>query len=207
MTLALGVLVSGSGSNLEAILEAIARRELDAEVRLVVSNKRGAFALERAARRDVPTAFVDHEAFPTREAFDADVVSRLRGRGVEAVVLAGFMRIVTPVLLEAFPDRVVNIHPALLPAFPGVPGPRQALEYGVKVAGCTVHMVDAGVDTGPIVAQAAVPVLAGDTEASLAARLLREEHRILPRALAWLARGELVVERGAGRPRVRVPAS
>ncbi len=151
--IALGVLVSGSGTNLQAILDAVAARTLDAKVALVLSNVARAGALERARAAGVPTAVVEHQRYPDRRAFDAAVVAALREHGVELVVLAGFMRIVTDVLLGAFPMRVVNIHPALLPSFPGVHGPRQAIAYGVRVAGCTVHFVDGGTDTGPIIAQ------------------------------------------------------
>lgn len=203
--LALGVLVSGGGTNLEAIFAAIEARELSAVVRVVVSNKPGAYALERARARGVPTCVIDHRAFAGREAFDAELVRVLREHAVSCVVLAGFMRIVTTTLLDAFPDRVVNVHPALLPAFPGVHGPAQALAYGVKVAGCTVHFVDAGVDTGPIIVQRAVSVAEGDDEAALAARILVEEHRALPEALHAIAEGRVSVVRPVeGRPRVTV---
>jgi phosphoribosylglycinamide formyltransferase-1 len=203
--LALGVLVSGGGTNLEAIFGAIEARELSAAVRVVISNKAGAYALERARARGVPTCVIDHRAFAGREAFDAEIVRVLRDHAVSCVVLAGFMRIVTSVLIDAFPDRVVNVHPALLPSFPGVHGPAQALAYGVKVAGCTVHFVDAGVDTGPIIAQRAVDVAEGDDAAALAARILVEEHRALPQALQAIAEGRVRVDRPAeGRPRVTV---
>lgn len=200
MTLSLGVLVSGSGSNLQSVLDACSDGRLDAAVRVVVSNKPGVFALERAAKSAVEALTLSHRDFASREAYDGALVEALRARGVDTVVLAGFMRIVTPVLLEAFRGRVINIHPALLPAFPGVDGQKQALEYGAKVAGCTVHFVDAGMDTGPIITQRAVPVLEDDTVETLRARILVEEHKALPAALQWLAEGRLVVE---GR-RVRV---
>ncbi len=200
MTLKLGVLVSGSGSNLQAILDACANKTLDASVELVLSNKPGVFALERAARAGVATAVLSHRDFSTREAFDAEIVRLLRARSVDTVALAGFMRIVTPTLLEAFASRVINVHPALLPSFVGVDAQRQALEYGAKITGCTVHFVDAGTDTGPIIAQAAVPVLEDDTVEALRARVLVEEHRLLPLALQWLAEGRLSLD---GR-RVRV---
>lgn len=200
-----GVLVSGGGTNLQAVLDAVAQKHLDAEVRVVLSNVAQARALERAKSAGVPTVVLDHKGFASREAFDAAVVEELRARGVELVLLAGFMRIVTPVLLDAFPQRVVNIHPALLPAFPGVHAQRQALDYGVRVAGCTVHLVDAGTDTGPILAQAAVPVLDGDDEDALARRILVEEHKLLPTVLQWFAEGRVEVEAREGkRPRVRV---
>ena len=197
-----GVLVSGSGTNLKAILDA---RDERIEVGVVVSNVATAKALDRARSAGVPAVVVDHKAFAGREAFDAAVVEVLRAHRVSCVVLAGFMRLVTPVLLSAFPDRVVNIHPALLPAFPGVHAQRQALAYGVKVTGCTVHLVDAGMDTGPILAQETVPVLDGDDEAALTARLLEKEHAVLPRVLRAIAGGGLTVTRAAdpgARPRV-----
>ena len=201
----LGVLVSGSGTNLQAILDAIRGRELDARVAVVVSNVPGAHALDRAREAGVEAVVVDHTEFATRSEFDAAVVALLRARGVELVVLAGFMRLLTGSLLDAFPMRIVNVHPALLPAFPGVAGQRQALEYGVRVTGCTVHFVDGGTDTGPIIAQATVPVLDGDDEASLTARILAKEHELLPRVLQWIAEGRVAVHVGAGgRARVHV---
>jgi phosphoribosylglycinamide formyltransferase-1 len=203
----LGVLVSGSGTNLQAILDAIRERSLDARLAVVVSNVPEAKALERARAANVETVVVDHRGFADRAAFDAAVVEVLRARGVELVVLAGFMRLLTPVLLDAFPMRIVNVHPALLPAFPGIHGQRQALEYGVRVAGCTVHFVDRGTDTGPIIAQATVPVLDDDDEATLTARILTKEHELLPRVLQWVADGRVSIEATkSGRPRVRVRA-
>jgi phosphoribosylglycinamide formyltransferase-1 len=202
----LGVLISGEGTNLQAILDSIAARKLDAQVVLVLSNVASAGGLERARRAGVPTAILSHKDYPDRESFDAAVVAKLREHGAEHVVLAGFMRIVTRVLLDAFPMRVVNIHPALLPAFPGVHAPAQAIAYGVRVTGCTVHFVDAGTDTGPIVAQAVVPVLPDDDEASLRARIHVQEHALLPAVLQWIAEGRVSVERPprTGRSRVRV---
>jgi phosphoribosylglycinamide formyltransferase-1 len=201
----LGVLVSGSGTNLQAILDAVRAGTLEARVAVVVSNVPGARALERAREAGVEAVIVDHRTFTDRAAFDAAVVEVFRERGVDVVVLAGFMRLLTPVLLDAFPMRIVNVHPALLPAFPGIHGQRQALEYGVRVAGCTVHFVDHGTDTGPIVAQAAVPVLDDDDEATLTARILEEEHELLPRVLQWISEGRVTVEKAAGgRPRVRI---
>ena len=204
-TLKLGVLISGSGTNLQAILDAIAGGTLDAKVTLVLSNIAAAQGLERARTAGVPTKVIDHRGFLARTEFDAAVVQALREHGAEWVVLAGFMRVVTPVLLDAFPMRVINVHPALLPAFPGTHGVRQALEYGVRVAGCTVHLVDQGTDTGPIVAQAAVPVFSTDDEATLAARILVEEHALLPKVLQWIADGRMKVQTNAGAEgRVRV---
>ena len=201
----LGVLVSGGGTNMQAIVDAIAEKRLDAVVRVVVSNVAAAGGLARAKAAGIPAAFVDHKAYASRPEFDAAVVEVLRAHGVEWVVLAGFMRIVTATLLDAFPHRVVNVHPALLPAFPGASGQAQALAYGVRIAGCTVHLVDAGTDTGPILAQAAVPVLEGDDEAALRARILVQEHALLPAVLQWIAEDRVRVERRQGaRPLVHV---
>ena len=189
----IGVLVSGSGSNLQSILDACARGELPARVVCVISNKADAFALERARRAGIPALHLDHRAHAGREAYDAALVATLREFEVELVVLAGFMRIITTVLLEAFPMAVMNIHPALLPAFPGLHAQRQALDYGAKFAGCTVHFVDAGTDTGPIIVQAAVPILEDDTEETLSGRIQKEEHRIYPEAVKLFAQGRLSV--------------
>lgn len=204
-TFVIGVLVSGSGTNLQAILDAVGNGQLGAKVGVVVSNVPTAKALERAKAAHVPAIVVDHKAFPTREAFDAAIVEVLQAHKVDCVVLAGFMRLVTKTVLDAFPNRVVNVHPALLPAFPGLHAQRQALEYGVSVSGCTVHFVDAGTDTGPIIAQAPVPVLDSDDEASLVARILQKEHELLPLVLQWIADGRVsVVQPAKGRPRVNV---
>lgn len=190
----IAVLVSGSGTNLQAILDAANRGELGAEVRLVVSNVAGVRALERAEAAGVPTRVLVHREFPSREAYDEALASCLGEARVELVALAGFMRIVTPRFLQAFPGRVLNIHPSLLPAFPGLHAQRQALEHGVKVSGCTVHFVDEGCDTGAIIAQAAVPVLEGDDEAALTARILVEEHRLYPAALRAVAKGQVELQ-------------
>ncbi len=198
--LRLGVLVSGSGSNLQALLDACAHGDYPAEVAVVVSNKPDAFALERAQRAGVPTRVLEHKGFADREAFDAALLQALREAGVELVCLAGFMRLLGKAFIDAYAGRIVNIHPSLLPSFPGLHAQRQALERGVKVAGCTVHFVDSGTDTGPIIAQAAVPVLPTDDEAALAARILVEEHRLYPLAVRLVASG--AVELSAGRTRV-----
>lgn len=190
----IGVLVSGSGTNLQSILDACAHGGLPARVVCVISNKPDAYALERAKKAGIPGLHLDHRAYSGREAYDEALVASLREFEVELVVMAGFMRIITPVLLEAFPLTVMNIHPALLPAFPGLHAQRQALEYGAKFAGCTVHFVDAGTDTGPIIAQAAVPVLEGDTEETLSARIQKEEHRLYPEAIKLFAQGMLEVD-------------
>lgn len=203
----LGVLVSDSGTNLQAILDATRSGALDVEVGLVISNQPGVRALDRAKEAGVPARVISHRDFADRAAFDAELVAALRPAGVTHVVLAGFMRVLTAVLLDAFPWRVINIHPALLPAFPGIHAQRQALEYGVKLAGCTVHFVDAGTDTGPIIAQSVVPVSEADTEETLSAHILGEEHRLLVAVLAALADGEVRVVPGAGGSRPRVQLS
>lgn len=192
--LRLGVLVSGRGTNLQAILDACRSGAIPARVVLVVSDRAGAPALERARRAGVPAAFVDPRGFPDRVAFDLHVADRLAASGVELVCLAGFMRILSPAFVQRFRHRILNVHPSLLPAFPGKDAQRQALEYGVKVSGCTVHLVDEGVDTGPIVLQWAVSVHEDDTEESLAARILEHEHRLYVEAIRLYAEGRLDLE-------------
>jgi phosphoribosylglycinamide formyltransferase-1 len=191
--LKIGVLASGSGSNLQAIIDEAVAGLIPVEVVMVLSDKPDAYALTRADKAGIPTAVVLPGDFATREEYDAKVVKLLTLAGAEAVALAGYLRIVTPVLLEAFPQKVLNIHPALLPSFPGLHGQRQAFEYGVKVAGCTVHFVDSGLDSGPIILQAPVPVLEDDTEETLTARILEQEHIIYPLALKLLAQGKLSI--------------
>lgn len=188
-----GVLISGSGTNLQALLDACAAPDFPARVAVVISNRRDAYGLERARAAGVPAVWVPHRG-KARADFDAELVAGLREHGAQWVCLAGFMRIVTPVFLDAFPQRVLNIHPALLPAFPGVHAQAQALAAGVKVAGATVHFVDAGTDTGPIIAQGAVPVLDDDDEDALKARILAVEHELYPRALRLAVEGRLRVE-------------
>ena len=195
-----GVLVSGSGTNLQAIIDRIAAGRLDCRVGVVLSNRAGVRALERAAAAGIPTRVVDHRAYPERERFDGAVVEVLREAGVELVVLAGFDRLVSRVLLGAFPDRVINIHPALLPAFKGLHAQRDALAYGVKLAGATVHLVDEQTDHGPIIVQGAVGVRPDDTEDTLRERILAVEHEIYPAAIQLFAEGRIEV---SGR-RVRV---
>jgi phosphoribosylglycinamide formyltransferase-1 len=190
-----GVLASGSGTNLQALIAAAQRGDLGpARLAVVGVNVPGCGALERAERAGIATFVLDHKAFASREGFDAALVETLRQHQVELVVLAGFMRLLTPAFLAAFPKGVVNIHPALLPAFPGTHAQRQAFTYGVKFSGCTVHFVDHGTDTGPIIAQAVVPVLDTDDEEGLRARILAEEHRLLPAAVRAVAEGRVSVE-------------
>lgn len=193
-TIKLGVLISGTGTNLQAIIDAIRRGDLKAEIRLVVSNRPDAQGLERARRHGIETAVIEHRKFPSREDFDRAVLAALRDRSVELVALAGFMRLLSSVMLDAFPGRIMNIHNSLLPSFAGIHGPKDAIEYGVKIAGCTVFFVTPGVDVGPVIVQAAVPVLPDDDEQRLAARILQQEHRILPHAIALFQQGRLELQ-------------
>ena len=179
----LGVLISGRGSNLQAIIDAIAERRLEARIAVVISSRAGAAGLDRARQAGIETAVLAPAQFPDRDAYDRALAATLKAKGVELVCLAGFMRLVGPALLAAFPDRVLNIHPSLLPAFPGLHAQRQALDHGVRVAGATVHLVNSELDAGPIVLQAAVPVRDDDTEDTLSARILVEEHRLYPEAI------------------------
>jgi phosphoribosylglycinamide formyltransferase 1 len=188
-----GVLVSGRGSNLQALADAARRGDLGGEVAVVVSNIESALGLERARQAGIPAVFHDHRG-RKREDFDAEVVGILRAHRVDLVCLAGFMRLLSPVFVRAFPGRILNIHPALLPAFPGLDAQRQAWEHGVKVSGATVHLVDEGLDSGPIVAQEAVSVRSSDTAETLAARILEVEHRLYPRAVRLLLEGRCRVE-------------
>ncbi|MGQ9557770.1 MAG: phosphoribosylglycinamide formyltransferase [Desulfurispora sp.] len=192
--LKIGVLASGRGSNLQALLDACAGGNIPAEVAVVLSDISDAYALQRARQSQVPALHVDPAAWPGREQYEQELVRLLQAHGVELVCLAGYMRLVGRVMLQAFPGRIMNIHPSLLPAFPGLHAQKQALDYGVRFTGCTVHFVDEGMDSGPIILQAVVPVLDGDDEASLAARILEQEHQIYPRAVDLFARGRLLLK-------------
>jgi phosphoribosylglycinamide formyltransferase-1 len=185
----LGILGSGSGSNMQAILDAIDAGTLDASIALVLSDNPDAFILERARRRNLPTGLIDCGGFRTKfpEEAQAATAERLKAAGVELVCLAGFLRLVKRPLLEAFPGRILNIHPALLPAFPGLEAWKQALAAGVAETGCTVHFVDEGMDTGPVILQETVPIQPGDTAASLHARIQGLEHRLYPQAISRVA--------------------
>jgi phosphoribosylglycinamide formyltransferase-1 len=192
------VLASGRGSNLAALIEAAADPAYPAEIALVLVNVKGAAALDRAHAAGIPTRLIEHRCFPDRASFDAALDAALRDDGIELVCLAGFMRLLTPAFVEAWRDRMINIHPSLLPAFPGLDTHARALQAGVKIAGCTVHFVRHETDSGPIIAQAAVPVLPGDTAERLAARVLEAEHRVYPLALKLVAEGRVrVVEERA----------
>ncbi|MEI6668115.1 MAG: phosphoribosylglycinamide formyltransferase [Acidobacteriota bacterium] len=198
----IGVLISGRGSNLQAIIDAAREGRLDARLVLVVSNRADAYGLERAREAGIETLVRDHKAFPSREAFERVLVDDMRARDVSLVCLAGFMRLLGPTFVNAFPTRILNIHPALLPSFPGLHAQRQAFEHGAKIAGATVHFVDTNLDAGPIVLQSAVPVLDDDTEDTLSARILLQEHRLYPAAIQrildgnWTIQGRRVVFSG-----------
>lgn len=192
--LQLGVLASGGGTNLQAIIDRCQDGSLDAEIAVVLTNNPGAGALDRAEKAGINTLCINHRNFNQREDFDDAVIKALQDAGVELVVLAGFMRIITQTFIDAYPNRVINIHPALLPAFPGLHVQQQAIDYGARFSGCTVHFVDGGVDTGPIIIQAVVPILPEDTADSLAARILEQEHKIYPRAIQLIAEGRVHVD-------------
>ena len=189
----ISVLLSGSGTNLQAIIDAIEAGKLDAKIELVLSNKVDAFGLARAQKHRIPTEVLNHKNFPSREAYDEAVVALLRARGVELVVLAGFMRLLSPVFVKAYSNRIMNIHPALLPSFPGLNVQQKAVEHGVRFSGCTVHFVNEECDEGPIIIQAVVPVFPDDSGETLAARILEQEHRVYPRAIQLFAEGRLRV--------------
>ena len=192
--LKLGILISGNGSNLQSIIDNIEKGSLKAIIKIVISNNPDAYGLVRAEKHSIPCIVLKNNDFKSKEDFDSEIVNILKSNNVDLVVLAGFMRILTPVLLKAFPLRIMNIHPALLPSFPGIHGQKQAVDYGVKISGCTVHFVDEGVDTGPIIIQRAVSVLDDDTEDTLAARILKEEHKIYPHAIQLFADGKIEIK-------------
>jgi phosphoribosylglycinamide formyltransferase-1 len=193
------ILISGRGSNMRAIVEAAAVERWPVRIAAVISSRSDAAGLAWARERGIAVAGIDHRAHASRESFDAALADCIDRHAPDAVALAGFMRILTPAFVARYEGRLLNIHPSLLPAFPGLHTHRQALEQGIKIHGCTVHFVTARLDHGPIVAQAAVPVLPGDIEDALAARVLEQEHRIYPRALRWFLEGRLVVEKGVVR--------
>jgi phosphoribosylglycinamide formyltransferase-1 len=190
----IGVLVSGNGSNLQSIIDHIEAGGLNARIVCVISNNPEAFALTRAARHHIPAIILENIGFANRREYDAALVNTLASHGVELIVLAGFMRILSEVMISAFPNAIINIHPALLPAFPGLHAQKQALDYGVRYSGCTVHFVDCGTDTGPIILQSVVPVEQDDTEESLSDRIQKQEHRTLPEAVRLFCEGKLAIE-------------
>jgi phosphoribosylglycinamide formyltransferase-1 len=190
----IGVLISGRGSNLQALIDAVADRTLDAQIAVVISNKANVAGLDRARTAGIDTLVLDHRRFASRNDYDAEIARDLRARGVSLVCLAGFMRLVGTPLLEAFPNAILNVHPSLLPAFPGVDAQRQALEHGVKVSGATVHLVTGELDGGPIILQSVVPVRDDDTVDLLSVRILIEEHRIYPEAVRLILDGRWRLE-------------
>ncbi|MCK5768564.1 MAG: phosphoribosylglycinamide formyltransferase [Candidatus Atribacteria bacterium] len=189
----IGVLVSGSGTNLLAIIEAIKEGEIDGLIRIVISDKHDVFALRRARFYNIKTNSINPEGFDNREEYDREIVSILKEKEVDLVVLAGYMKILTPYFINAYKNKIINIHPALLPSFPGLHVQKKAIEYGVKVSGCTVHFVDEGMDSGPIIMQKAVKVKEDDTEETLAKRILKQEHKIYPRAIQLFAEERLEI--------------
>ncbi len=190
----LGVLVSGRGSNLQAIIDAIERGKLKARISLVISDREGVPAIERCIKHNVPYKVIRRKDFESKEDFERAMVNALKEAEVDLVVLAGFMRLLSSVFLESFPMRIINIHPSLIPAFQGLRAQKQAIDYGARITGCTVHFVTEELDNGPVIAQACVPVLPEDTEESLSQRILSYEHRILPQVIKWIVEGRVRVE-------------
>ena len=205
--LKVGVLVSGRGSNLQALIDACAAPAFPAKIALVISNVANAYALERAARARIPGMLIGHRDFADRAAFDAALDAALRGAEIDLVCLAGFMRLLTAEFVQGWAGRMINVHPSLLPAFRGLDTHRRALAAGVKLHGCSVHFVTPGLDEGPIIAQAAVPVLADDDESSLAARVLEQEHRLYPLALRLLAEGQVTLDGEIAKVKAAAPAT
>ncbi len=192
--LPVGVLVSGSGTNLQAIIDQQEAGLLSAEIKVVISNVKDAYAVKRAVNHGIEVKYISHKDFVSREAFDAELTNVLESYGVQLVVLAGFMRLLSTEFVSHWSFRLINIHPSLLPAFPGLNAQKQAFDHGVKITGCSVFFVDEGMDTGPIIIQASVPVMSDDTPELLASRILQEEHRILPIAIQWIANQSIRVE-------------
>lgn len=192
--LRIGVLASGRGSNFQSIIDEIGSDRLKAEIVLLITDNPSAFAIERARKHGVEYLVVQPKEYPSKDDYFVRIADALKKKNVELVVLAGFMKIVGKPLIDAFPNRIINIHPALLPSFPGLHGQKQAIDYGAKISGCTVHFVDEGMDTGPIIIQAAVPVFQNDTEETLSERILKYEHRIYPEAIRLFSEGKIKVE-------------
>lgn len=192
--LKIGVLASGRGSNFQALIDAIESNKIKAEIRLLIVDRPDAFAIERAKKHSIEYLYIDPVKYSTKNDFYIEIANQLKKRDVELVVLAGFMRVVKKPLIDAYPNRIMNIHPALLPSFPGLHGQRDAVDYGVRISGCTVHFVDEGVDTGPIIIQAAVAVSPDDEEDTLSQRILKLEHKIYPEAVRLYSEGRLKIE-------------
>ncbi len=190
----IGVLVSGRGTNLQAIIDAIKEGKIEGKISVVISDNQDAYALKRARENNLETRYIDFKSFKTREDYDKKIEEYLREKDVDLVVLAGYMKILSPYFIKVFQNRIINIHPALLPSFPGLHAQRQAIEYGVKISGCTVHFVDKGIDAGPIILQKAVEVSDMDNEKSLEEKILQEEHQILIQAIQLFAQGRLIIK-------------
>ncbi|MDD5014935.1 MAG: phosphoribosylglycinamide formyltransferase [Atribacterota bacterium] len=190
----IGVLVSGRGTNLQAIIDAIKEGKIAGEIKVVVSDNPDAYALKRARQYHIDTRYIHFKEFKNREDYDKEIIKILKEKKIELVVLAGYMRILSPYFIRSYKNKIINIHPALLPSFPGLHAQRQTLEYGAKISGCTVHFVDEGVDSGPIILQKAVEVSDDDTEESLAEKILKEEHQIYPRAIQLFSEGRLMIK-------------
>ncbi len=190
----IGVLASGRGTNLQAIIEAIKEGKIEGRISIVISDNPDAFALKRAKQNNIETEYINFKSFKNREDYDKEIMECLKEKDIDLVVLAGYMRILSSYFIKMYKNRIMNIHPALLPSFPGLHAQRQAVEYGVKISGCTVHFVDEGVDSGPVILQKAVEVKDNDTEESLAERILKEEHQIYPRAIQLFCQGRLIIK-------------
>ena len=190
----IGVLASGRGTNLQAIIEAIKEGKIEGRISIVISDNRDAFALKRAKQNNIETEYINFKSFKNREDYDKEIMECLKEKDIDLVVLAGYMRILSPYFIRTYKNRIINIHPALLPSFPGLHAQRQAVEYGVKISGCTVHFVNEGVDSGPVILQKAVEVKDNDTEESLAERILKEEHQIYPRAIQLFCQGRIIIK-------------
>ncbi len=190
----IGILISGRGSNMISIAKHVMNRSINGEILLVISNKSDAEGLSKAAALGIETLYIDHRNFADRESYDREIVSNLRKRNIELICLAGFMRLLSPYFTNEYKNRIINIHPSLLPSFPGVDGQKQALDYGVKVTGCTVHFVDEKLDHGPIILQKTVPVMDDDTEETLSDRILKQEHIAYPEAVRLYCAGKIKME-------------
>ena len=190
----IGVLASGRGTNLQAIIEAVKEGKIEGRISIVISDNRDAFALKRAKQNNIETEYINFKSFKNREDYDKEIMECLKEKDIDLVVLAGYMRILSSYFIKMYKNRIMNIHPALLPSFPGLHAQRQAVEYGVKISGCTVHFVNEGVDSGPIILQKSVEVSADDTEESLAEKILKEEHQIYPRAIQLFCQGRLIIK-------------
>ncbi len=187
----IAVLVSGRGSNLQAIIDSIERKELDVNLSVVISNKKEAMALERAKKNGIKTIFIDPAAYLNSQEYDKELIKKLRALSIDLICLAGYMRILSKEVIQNFDRKIINIHPSLLPAFPGLNAQKQAIKYGVKFSGCTVHFVDSGVDTGPIIMQTVVPVYDNDDEKSLSKRILEQEHYLYPKAIRMIRENKI----------------